>query len=138
SNSSTSNPAYSDYTAQSTTVLKGSTYALAVSINAQGSFFGSKTNTAVAWIDWNQNGTFEGSEQYALGTRNWVAFGSNTGLTSASPLNIVIPASAATGPTRMRIRMRFGSTPSACGNINDSEAEDYTIDVVAATTCSGT
>ncbi|MGB6046758.1 MAG: GEVED domain-containing protein [Flavobacteriales bacterium] len=138
SNSSTSNPAYSDYTAQSTTVLKGSTYALSVSINAQGSFFGSKTNTAVAWIDWNQNGTFEGSEQYALGTRNWVAFGSNTGLTSASPLNIVIPASAATGPTRMRIRMRFGSTPSACGNINDSEAEDYTIDVVAATTCSGT
>ncbi|MGB3526934.1 MAG: GEVED domain-containing protein, partial [Flavobacteriales bacterium] len=137
-NSSTSNPAYSDYTAQSTTVLKGSTYALSVSINAQGSLFGSKTNTAVAWIDWNQNGTFEGSEQYALGTRNWVVFGSNTGLTSASPLNIVIPASAATGPTRMRIRMRFGSTPSACGNINDSEAEDYTIDVVAATTCSGT
>ncbi|MCB0758369.1 MAG: hypothetical protein KDC01_07910, partial [Flavobacteriales bacterium] len=139
SNSSSSNPAYTDYTAQSTTVVKGSTYALSVTIVATSSFFGSSENTAMAWIDWDQDGTFSGSESYALGSLTSGSWSTSVeGLTSNSPLNITVPTSALTGTTRMRIRTRRGSAPSACGNTNNSEAEDYTIDVTASTNCSGT
>ncbi len=136
-NSSSSSPGYTDFTGQSTTVYLGSTHALSVTINATGGFFSSKTNTAVAWIDWNQNGTFDASEAYALGTRASGNFGS-TGLTSNSPLNIIVPASAATGTTRMRIRTTQGTAPGACGSLSNSEAEDYTINVIPLPGCSGT
>ncbi|MBZ0206316.1 MAG: hypothetical protein K8H89_08320, partial [Flavobacteriales bacterium] len=138
-NPSSSNPAYTDYTAQSTSVLKGSTYALSVTIVATSTFFGTSENTAMAWIDWNQDGTFSGSESYALGSLTSGSWSTSVeGLTSNSPLNITVPTSALTGTTRMRIRTRRGSAPSACGNTNNSEAEDYTINVTAVTTCSGT
>src|SRR5690606_35060166 len=109
SNSSSSNPAYTDYTAQSTTVMHGEVHALPVTIRATGFF---ADNTAVAWIDWKQNGTFESTEDDDLGTRSG-GFGGSTGLTSNSPLSITIPGTALTGPTRMRIRTRQGSAPSA-------------------------
>ncbi|MBX2983906.1 MAG: T9SS type A sorting domain-containing protein [Flavobacteriales bacterium] len=136
-NSSSSNPAYTDYTAQSTSVLKGSSYPLSVKIKATGGAFGS-ANTAVAWIDWNQNGTFEGSETYNLGTLTGYSWNEVEDFPSGSPVSITIPGTALTGNTRMRIRTRRGSAPSACGNTNNSEAEDYTINVVGLTPCSGT
>lgn len=133
-NSSPSSPAYSDFTSQSTTVTQGETHALSVWINATGSF---TTNTAMAWIDWDRNGIFDAAEGYNLGTRTG-SYSGSTGLTSNSPLNITIPGTALPGSTRMRIRTRQGSAPGACGNTNNSEAEDYTIQVVALQVCSGT
>ena len=120
-NSSPSNVGYSDFTGQSTTVMHGETHALSVTINATGGFFSSKTNTAVAWIDWNRNGTFEASEAYSLGTRSSGYSGSSTGTTSNSPLNITVPLTASTGATRMRIRTREGGAPVACGSTGKSE-----------------
>ncbi|MBS1938223.1 MAG: hypothetical protein JSS84_10495, partial [Bacteroidetes bacterium] len=133
-NSSSANPAYTDFTSLSTSVTQGSTYALSVTIKATGLF---ATNTATAWIDWNRNGVFDANETYDLGTVNGL-FGSNEDLTSNSPLNITVPLSAVAGSTRMRIRTRQGSAPPACGNVNNSEAEDYTVVVVALPVCSGT
>ena len=139
SNASVATPAYSNFTAQITNVVVGNSYQLSVKVVATGTLFGSPTNTAMAWIDWNQNGTFEASESYALGTLNAGLFGSEAeGYTSASPLNITVPGTALGGNTRMRVRTRRGSAPSACGNINHSEAEDYTVNVIVPVYCSGT
>jgi len=134
-NSSSSTPAYTNYTAQSTTVLKGSSHDLSVKIQATGFL---TNNTAVGWIDWNHDGDFDDvGETYALGTLN-SGWSGAIGNTSASPLNITVPLTATSGNTRMRIRTRQGSAPSACGNTNNSEAEDYTINVMALPVCSGT
>ncbi|MEO7081368.1 MAG: GEVED domain-containing protein, partial [Flavobacteriales bacterium] len=120
-NSSSSNPAYNDYSAMSTIVYAGESYPLTVTANAPG-FAVSSTK---AWIDWNQNGTFEASESFDLGT---VAFGA--GVTSNSPANVTVPLTAVGGRTIMRIRAASGTSVSACGNANNSEAEDYTVFVV--------
>ncbi|MBS1569508.1 MAG: T9SS type A sorting domain-containing protein [Bacteroidetes bacterium] len=133
-NSSSSSPAYSDFTSISTSVNPGQSYGLSVTITATGFF---ATNTARAWIDWNQDGTFAASEEYDLGTVT-SGLGNVTDLTSNSPLNITVPLTATAGNTRMRIRTRRGTAPPACGNTNNSETEDYTINVVALPTCSGT
>lgn len=125
-NSSSSSPAYSDYTAISTSVNPGQSYSLSVTITATGIL---ATNTARAWIDWNQDGTFAATEEYDLGTVT-SGFGNITDLTSNSPLSITVPMTATTGSTRMRIRTRRGTAPPACGNTNNSEAEDYTINVI--------
>jgi hypothetical protein len=133
-NSSSSDPAYTDFTAISTSVYKGQSYNLSVTIKATGTL---TTSYARAWFDWNHDGTFSASEEYDLGSVT-TFLGTVTDLTSLSPLSITIPVSATTGNTRMRVRMRRGGTPSACGNTNNSEAEDYTISIVVLPTCSGT
>ncbi|WP_201979739.1 beta strand repeat-containing protein [Hymenobacter rubidus] len=87
------------------------------------------------WIDFNQNGTFDGSEFVA----------SSTTSTTASPTaTIAIPASALAGPTRMRVRTKAGITSygdfassDACSVQYDGETEDYTVTIVAPTACTG-
>ncbi|GAA0892675.1 hypothetical protein GCM10009122_23540 [Fulvivirga kasyanovii] len=68
------------------------------------------------WIDYNRNNTFEASEQVISGL-------SGTGLVNGS----FTVSSTATGSTRLRVVMKYNSTPSACGAIGDGEAEDYTV-----------
>ncbi|VXC99615.1 conserved exported hypothetical protein [Pseudomonas sp. 8Z] len=68
-----------------------------------------------AWIDFNQNGSFEASEQVLSGQ------GSST---VSSPISV--PASA-TGTTRMRVQMRWGSAAQPCGNFSYGETEDYQV-----------
>lgn len=119
----TTDNAYSDFTAVSTTVTLGETYNLNVRVETDGAF----TTTARAWIDWNNNGTFEASEQYELGN----AFDVIDGSTDGSPLSIEVPTNAAIGATRMRISNRFNTAPpTACQTNYDGEVEDYTINIV--------
>lgn len=99
-------------------------------------------NEAVAaWIDYNQNGIFEMSEYTYIG---------NTpgGTVNA---NIMVPSSALTGLTRMRVRSFYVATGDplevytlaadpVCGAIstNFGETEDYTVNIIAGTLCAGT
>lgn len=122
-------PYYTNYPYSGTTttaVTIGNTYPLAVTV-------GQYTQAAV-WIDWDQNGIFDASEYTYLGTQ-----------TAATPATytqvITVPATAAVGTTRMRIRGEYygyvlGAT-NACGNTTYGETEDYTIDVVLPFACSG-
>jgi hypothetical protein len=50
---------------------------------------------------------------------------------SSGTLNpsIVVPASALSGPTRMRVSMSYGGSPPACGNFSYGEVEDYTVQI---------
>lgn len=68
------------------------------------------------WIDWNQNGTFEGSE-LAVNTTG------NTAVTGT----ITPPFTADTGITRMRVVTAGLQDPSECGSGSFGEVEDYCV-----------
>lgn len=70
------------------------------------------------WVDWNQNGVFEGSD---------LAF--NSSGTSAITGNITPPFTADTGITRMRVAMAGLQDPSECGDGGFGEVEDYCVRV---------
>jgi M6 family metalloprotease-like protein len=125
-NNVTSKPAaYNDYTGLTTTVSKNSTQNLTVKLNTDGNY----EIHAFAWIDWNHNYDFsDAGEIYDLGYATNVTNGN----TSLSPLNIIIPTTALTGNTRMRVVAKFSTDPFLCETDFDGEVEDYTINVVAA------
>ncbi|WP_299548518.1 reprolysin-like metallopeptidase [Seonamhaeicola sp.] len=119
---------YSDYTSTSTDVNRNIAYDLTVHVNTDGNF---TTNTQV-WIDWNQNCSFDDAgEAYNLGDATNVA----NGATASSPLSIMVPASAVTGTTTMRVSTKYkdDGIVTACENGFDGEVEDYSINVVSNT-----
>ena len=127
--SSTSNTVYyEDFTSVSTTVTAGDSYDLSARVNTAGNW----TVQTRAWIDWNNDGTFDtATEEYNLGSALNVA----DGTTSLSPVSVMVPADAAAGNYRMRVRAVYGTTavPNPCTAQNYSEAEDYTIVVEEGT-----
>lgn len=116
------NGGYVDYTGSiSTSVSPGLSYNLSVRATTGGAY----TFYQKAWIDWNQDGTFNTStEEYALGT----IYNATGGLSSACPYSITVPASAVLGETRMRVISRYSTYASPCQTGSYSgEVEDYTI-----------
>ncbi|MES2812169.1 MAG: choice-of-anchor D domain-containing protein [Bacteroidota bacterium] len=127
-NNTTAKPSgYSDYTAISTNLQRGTTYPLSTQINTDGNF----TVLGFAWIDFNQDLDFnDAGEAFDLGSATNVA----SGLTSNSPLNITIPMTAALGATRMRIIATYDGDTSPCLSGFDGEVEDYTINIASPCT----
>lgn len=109
---STSPKGYSDYTAMSTNLTQGVTYAGSVSI-ASGGVAG-----VAVWIDFNDNGTFESGEKVYT-TSGTFASGSLN-----NPISVVIPPSANTGIHRMRVRHVYntnGTTIDPCNSYTHGE-----------------
>ena len=82
------------------------------------------------WIDYNVNGVFEITEWTQVGT---------TGTNNIA--NILIPLGATIGQTKMRVRSRSDPNTNAAGDactaFSSGEAEDYTVNIIAGTACSG-
>jgi DNA-binding beta-propeller fold protein YncE len=106
---------YVDYTFLSTTMEIGQDYAITV------------TNSDVyyqydwcgIWVDWNQNDDFDPNETVSV-SGDWHTF----------TATITPPGDAASGNTRMRVRIRWtgdGGTLEPCGPTPYGEVEDYTI-----------
>ncbi len=117
-NTSTNTTGYMDFTAISTNVIKGQTLPMTVTIT--GAF---ADDQILVWIDFNRNGNFSDPGEQVMTSA--IGVGPHTG-------NITIPATAATGSTRMRIRLHdtfFGPTPSPCGPSPFGEVEDYTVNI---------
>lgn len=112
---------YSDYRTISTTVNRGSTYPITVFGNTDGNF----STYINVFIDFNQNGTFESSEEFQLG---FIRNCSNCAVTG----NITIPAGATLGYTTMRVLKRFSTYATACNTGGYGEAEDYSINIKTA------
>jgi len=112
--------AYTNYAETMTNVTPGTIYTLSVSTY-------SYTNTVYtkAWIDWNNDCTFQPSEEYDLGSST------NDAIVTKQ---IQVPSNAYSGYVTMRVRTSYGSAPTACGNMNYSETEDYTLKVVGGCT----
>ena len=77
------------------------------------------------WIDYNQNGQFDAAE--------YTNVGSNAGNGGVITNTINIPATALTGVTRMRVRVRFGTgaltSGQACAAFTYGETEDYNVNI---------
>lgn len=120
------NNGFSDYSnsIQPIQLIKNTNYNLSVTIANGGNEF------VVAWFDWNQNGQFETTEYYDLGTV------SNPTMISQ---NILVPLTANAGNTKMRIRCKSGGTfnaNDACDGYDFGETEDYLLSILAPTPCS--
>ena len=72
------------------------------------------------WIDYNQNGTFETSEEMVSGSSS-----SSANLTST----FTVPTSALAGQTRMRVSMKYNAVQTACETFSYGEVEDYTVNI---------
>ena len=76
------------------------------------------------WIDFDQNGSFDTSEEVVSGSTS-----------SAGNLsyNFSIPSTALSGTTRMRVSMKWDADPTACESFSYGEVEDYTVNISEAT-----
>lgn len=114
---------YSNFTNLSTTIQRGSTYTLSVTVSKNSGW----NQYVRAYFDWNRDGDFnDAGEVYNLG--NSSANPQNTSL------SITVPAGASLGTTRMRIYETYAQYPSAngCGTLTYSEVEDYSIEVIGS------
>jgi hypothetical protein len=81
---------------------------------------GSYTEHWRVWIDLNRDNAF--------GANELLYSGSGTAMSSGT---LTVPAGTATGATRMRVAMKYGSGAQPCGNFTYGEVEDYTVDIGA-------
>lgn len=81
------------------------------------------SNFTKAWVDWNQNGTFDSSER---------VYDSGNILIPNTIFGFVIPLGTALGTYKIRIR-NYQDSPYflACGPLSNGETEDYTFTVIA-------
>lgn len=109
---------YSDFTAISTEVNKGSTYDFIASYSNN-----YESDQLIVWFDFNGNASFTDlGEEFAFP----MSAGTNSPFTQA----INIPLDAILGNIRMRVRLNDtngGSNSSPCGSSTYGEVEDYTI-----------
>jgi agmatine/peptidylarginine deiminase len=109
---------YADYTSISTDMTIGTGYNFILTIGNPYTY-----DTGGLWIDWNQDEDFEDAGEEI--TISW----SGTG-----PYSIMItpPEDALTGQTRMRARLTWNTTPTACETHTYGEVEDYSVNVVSS------
>jgi hypothetical protein len=137
SSTGTGNPSpyYRDYSAQQTgsaatllipTIAVGSTANVTLDLGNESDQYSG------VWVDFNQNGNFEASEYFSLGT--------NAGANGQAVIPIVVPATATVGQTKMRVRGGDDSalaSNQACGASNSlyGEAEDYLVNIATTVSC---
>lgn len=107
---------YSDFTSKVVSMTRGSSVSLTLTPKFSGSSY---TEYWKVWIDYNKDGDFADSgEQVYSGSGKTAKSGSFT-----------VPSSASTGTTRIRVSMKYGSSPSYCETFSYGEVEDYTANI---------
>ncbi|MCC7223752.1 MAG: PQQ-dependent sugar dehydrogenase [Chitinophagales bacterium] len=116
---------YSNYTAQAATLNVSGSYI--ISLSAGSSWTTYQENWRV-WIDFNKDGVFQDPAERVL----QVAVPAPPDGTEINPSShtLNIPATAATGTTRMRISMKRGAYPSPCETLSYGEVEDYSVNII--------
>ncbi|MBI5557711.1 MAG: hypothetical protein HY885_08745, partial [Deltaproteobacteria bacterium] len=114
---------YSDFTGTVfTTLNRGETYSLS-SVSMVVTQGGPWVEYVKAWIDFNHDGDFaDAGEEVDFG--NAVVSDAHT-----FTQDIVVPATAVLGNTRMRVILEYNTPPTACGSYTWGETEDYTISI---------
>jgi hypothetical protein len=109
---------YGNYTGLSTAMSVGNTYEFTVT-NGNPIY---SADECGLWVDWDQDGTFEDTEEVSM-----------EGTPGVGPYTATIepPIGAAPGTTRLRTRITYAETPQPCGETTYGEVEDYTVYVVS-------
>ncbi len=122
-NSTYSTGGYGNFTGQIVSKVSGTNFNFSTTMN-------SSTHGINIWIDWNSDLDFNdaGEKVYASG-----------GYVSSASGMIAIPAATPAANYRMRVVADYLATdPTSCGTKSYTEAEDYTLQVLAPAACSGT
>jgi len=116
----TSNTSAGSYYTDYTSVVFNLTRGASVSFTLTPGFTGtSYTEYWKVWIDYNKDGDFaDTGEQIYSGSGK-----------TAKTSTFTVSSTASTGATRMRVSMKYGSTPTYCGSFNYGEVEDYTANI---------
>ena len=121
-----------NFTSSLGTVTQGLSYSMVV----RGNTNGANTNYIRVFIDWNRDGDFlDPSETYNIGTLY-----NSSGTIFSTPVsgNILVPLHAMLGTgTRMRVTKHSITYQNPCNSSGAGQSEDYTLEVLAAPTCSG-
>lgn len=120
---------YENYTQLSISVTTGESYNIrvnngVVSAGVPTELSGYTGDRCGIWIDWNQDGDFEDAEESITPNTDDAPFYWTTALS--------IPNDAVLGDTRMRVRIVYNETPTACGLSTYGETEDYTVSVTSS------
>ncbi len=107
---------YKNNTNLSTEIYLGDSYTIQYSASIQ---FILRNECWRIWIDYNRDGDFNDAGELVVSRTS----GSSSILSST----FTVPQTANVGPTRMRISMKNGSSPSPCQTFAYGEVEDYTI-----------
>jgi len=123
-NSTYSAGGYGNYSATDiVTQILGQSFNFSTTLN-------SGTHGVNIYVDWNNDLDFNDASELVYASGAYVS--STTG-------TITIPGGTTVGNHRMRVVANyFDTNPSACGSYSYTEAEDYTINVVAPAACAGT
>lgn len=122
-NQTASNGGYADFTTLSTNLNAGIPYTLSLTPGFAATQYNEMWKV---WIDLNQDGDFADV--------NETIFTSATASKEAVSTLITIPVTAYNGSTRMRIAMRYNALADPCTNYSYGEIEDYTVNIIGATT----
>lgn len=115
--------AHEDYTAITGNVTAGSSYSITLKGNTDGTY----TTYLRVYIDWNQNNDFTDSgESFDIGT-----IYNSTGADAVQLVgSILVPPTALTGNTRMRVIKRFNAYGTSCQTgTGYGQVEDYSLTV---------
>jgi hypothetical protein len=105
---------YDDFTSQTAVLIPGSTYALAVTIEADNNDY------IRAWIDWNDDGDFTDSgENYSLVD--------NTNSNGPHSVNITVPMTASGKHLRLRVSLKWNAASTSAETFDYGEVEDYSL-----------
>ncbi|OJJ22484.1 hypothetical protein BKI52_07325 [marine bacterium AO1-C] len=118
---SASNGGYADFTNLSTNLSRENSTSITISPAWVGNANEAYKSYAV-FIDFNQDGDFNDAGEKAF-THQPTPNPNTTG-------TIRVPNSALLGKTRMRVIMKVGQVPGACGTFAKGEVEDYTVNIV--------
>lgn len=119
-NPSTGTAGYEDFSYLTTDVTKESVYPIVITPEWTSTVY---NEGYAVYVDWNNDGDFLDPSEVAL----------SVPITKATTItgDITVPTTNSyAGPVRMRVVMKYNSTPNtACGTISYGQIEDYTLNV---------
>lgn len=113
---------YTDFTSVSANLTQSTAYTIIVTPTWTGTAY---AEGYAVWIDYNGDKDFDDAGELV-----W-----SKAAATATPASgtFTVPATAATGATRMRVSMKYNGVPTACETFSYGEVEDYTVNIQAAT-----
>jgi agmatine deiminase len=119
--SSTATIGYENFTTTSTIITKGSSYTITITPQW---FYGTYKEAYAVFIDYNNDGDF-----VDVGEKVWTKVASTATSVTGT---IIIPTTATTASTRMRVAMKYNAIPTSCEIFAYGQVEDYTVTIVGS------
>ncbi len=121
-NPSTGTAGYENFTTLSTNLVRSTSNTITITPTWTGTVY---AEGYAVYIDYNKNGVFTDAGETVY-TR---------AATTVTPVSgaFTVPATAALGATRMRVKMNYNATPtSPCGSFTYGQVEDYTVNITSS------